>query len=112
LLQQHAVQYQSPAFSFKVYTNSEDTGNSYNLRSMAENMDRSFKSDAVWYADYANAFNSARASGTGVGAALNQARAAADLGRYEPGTSPFKAVLAKLQQVNNWDRGAALKVQA
>ena len=112
LLQQHALQYQSPAFSFKVYTNSEDTGNSYNLRSMAENMDRSFKPDAVWYAEYTNAFTAARVSGAGVGDALNQARAAADLGRYEPGSSPYNYVLSKLQQVNNWDRGAALKVQS
>ncbi|TBH76345.1 TonB-dependent receptor plug domain-containing protein [Aquirufa nivalisilvae] len=112
LLQQHAVQYQSDILSFKLYTNSEDTGNSYNLRSMAENIDRNFKSDVVWYDDYTKAFNSATTVGTYVAEALNQARAAADLGRYQPGSPSYKDVLAKLQQINNWDLGAALKVKA
>ena len=112
LLQQHSIHYQSPFFSFKVYTNSENSGNSYNLRSMAENIDRNFKSDAIWYADYTQAFNTATSSGAVVMDALNQARAAADVGRYQPGTPAFKDVQAKLQQINNWDIGAALKVQA
>ena len=112
LLQQHAIQFQSPSFSLKIYTNSENTGNSYNLRSMAENLDRNFKSDAVWYADYAKAFTNSITSGAGIPEALNQARAAADFGRYQPGTATYKDVLAKLQQINNWDLGAALKVQA
>lgn len=112
LLQQHAIQFQSAAFSFKMYTNSENTGNSYNLRSMAENLDRNFKSDAVWYADYAKAFTTSTTSGASIPEALNQARLAADLGRYQPGMTAYKEVLAKLQQINNWDLGAALKVQA
>ena len=112
LLQQHAIQYQSSGFSFKVYTNSENTGNSYNLRSMAENIDRSFKSDAIWYADYTKAFNAATASGAVLTDALIQARTSADAGRYQPGSSSFKEIHHKLQQINNWDIGAALKVQA
>lgn len=112
LLQQHAIQFQFPAFSFKMYTNSENTGNSYNLRSMAENIDRNFKSDAVWYLDYAKAFTSSTTSGASIPEALNQARAAADFGRFQPGTAVYQDVLAKLQQINNWDLGAALKVQA
>lgn len=112
LLQQHAIQFQSPAFSFKMYTNSENTGNSYNLRSMAENLDRNFKSDAVWYADFAKAFTTSTTSGASIPEALNQARLAADVGRYQPGTAAYNDVLAKLQQINNWDLGAALKVKA
>jgi iron complex outermembrane receptor protein len=79
---------------------------------MAENIDRNFKSDAVWYADYAKDFTAATTSGAIITDALNQARLAADFGRYQPGTSAYKEVLAKLQQINNWDVGAALKVQA
>lgn len=111
-LDQHAFQIQSNKASFKVYSNSENTGNSYNLRSMAENIDRSFKSDAVWYADFTKAVNSSVASGLTVAQAMNSARTAADLGRFMPGTQAYKDQLAKLQQVNNWDIGAALKVQS
>jgi len=111
-LDQHVIQYQSPSLSMKLYTNAENTGNSYNLRSMAENIDRNFKSDAVWYADFTKAFNSASALGASVSDALKQARITSDAGRYQPGTSAYQDVLAKLQQINNWDFGAALKVQA
>ena len=52
LVQQHGLQYQSDAVQLKVYMNSENTGNSYNLRSMAENIDRNFKPDNTWYANY------------------------------------------------------------
>lgn len=111
-LDQHVIQYQSPSLTMKLYTNAENTGNSYNLRSMAENIDRNFKSDAVWYADFTKAFNSASALGASVSDALKQARITSDAGRYQPGTSAYQDVLAKLQQINNWDLGAALKVQA
>jgi len=112
LLQQHGLQFQSNSVQAKVYFNSENTGNSYNLRSMAENIDRSYKPDNSWYADYATAFNNAYTSGATVASAHHQAHAVADAGRYQPGTADFNNVLAKLQQINNWDSGAALKVRA
>lgn len=112
LLQQHGVAYQSPGISFKLYTNSENTGRSYNLRSVAENIDRAYKPDNVWYADYSTAFTDAVNNGATIAAAHQQARAGADAGRYQPGTDAFKTVLQKLQSINNWDSGAALQVIA
>lgn len=111
-LQQHALQYQSPSILAKLYINSENTGKSYNLRSMAENMDRSFKTDNVWYADFTNAFNQSVAGGAAVPDALRQARTASDAGRYQPGTAAFNTELGRLQNINNWDQGAALRVRA
>ena len=112
LLQQHGIQYQSASVQAKLYVNSENTGRSYNLRSMAENMDRSYKSDNDWYADFTQGFNKATAGGATAADALRQARAAADAGRYLPGTDRFNAQLHKLQDINNWDVGAALRVKA
>lgn len=111
-LQQHALQYQSKSIQAKLYLNSENTGKSYNLRSMAENMDRSYKPDNTWYTDFASAFNDAIGSGASVAAALRQARRAADAGRYQPGTAAFDQQLKKLGDINNWDVGAALRVKA
>lgn len=112
LVQQHGIQYQSASVQAKLYVNSENTGRSYNLRSMAENMDRSYKSDNEWYADFTKGFNSAVTGGATVAGAMRQARAAADAGRYLPGTGAFNAQLQKLQDINNWDMGAALRVKA
>ena len=111
-LQQHGVQYQSKSVQAKIYLNNENTGNSYNVRSMAENIDRSYKNDNVWYNDYAGGFNNAIQSGATVADAHHQARSFTDNGRYEPGSALFNETLEKLQQVNNWDSGAALKVKA
>lgn len=112
LVQQHGIQYQSPALQLKLYLNNENTGNSYNLRSMAENIDRNYKPDNAWYADYTSAFNNAYNAGVALAQAHRQARAFADDGRYVPGAAAFNSVLDKLQQINNWDTGAALKVKA
>jgi iron complex outermembrane receptor protein len=59
---------------------------------------------------YTSAFNNAtpRASAW----AHQQARAAADEGRYVPGTQAFKNTLNELATINNWDSGAALRVRA
>jgi len=112
LVQQHGIQFQSPSVQAKLYYNNENTGKSYNLRSMAENIDRNYKSDNVWYSDYTTAFNNAVQSGASVAAAHQQARSSADAGRYQPGTASFNNTLNKLQNVNNWDSGAALRVRA
>lgn len=111
-LQQHALQLHSKSIDAKLYLNNENTGKSYNLRSMAENIDRSFKPDNVWYADYTNSFNKATQSGETVPDAHHTARAFADAGRFLPGTKAFEDRLKKLQDINNWDSGAALRVKA
>ncbi|TSD64187.1 TonB-dependent receptor [Inquilinus sp. KBS0705] len=111
VLQQHALELKNNIYQVRAYLTSENTGKSYNLRSAGENIDRNFKSDANWYADFTNAFNSASTAGATVQQALNQARTAADAGRYQPGSAAFKAVLNKLADINNWDVGAALRVK-
>jgi iron complex outermembrane receptor protein len=111
-IQQHGLQFQSRSVMAKLYFNNENTGKSYNLRSVAENIDRNFKPDNQWYADYTSAFNSATASGASVALSHQQARAAADEGRYAPGTQAFKNTLNELSTINNWDSGAALRVKA
>ena len=111
-LQQHGIQYQSKSVQAKIYLNTENTGKSYNLRSMAENIDRSFKGDNAWYADYTTGFNNAFQAGAAPAAAHAQARTFADAGRFIPGTNGFDNALDKLQNVNNWDSGAALRVKA
>ncbi len=111
-LQQHGIQYQSKSVQARIYLNTEETGKSYNLRSMAENIDRSFKGDNAWYADYTTGFNNAFQAGAAPASAHVQARTFADAGRFTPGTTGFDNALDKLQNVNNWDSGAALRVKA
>ncbi|UOE35961.1 TonB-dependent receptor [Hymenobacter monticola] len=111
-LQQHALTLTTPVVQARAYLTRENTGQSYNLRSMGENLDRSFKPDAQWNADYSTAWNAAVATGQPVATAHAAARAAADAGRLQPGTEPFAQRLSELQSINNWDQGAALRVRA
>ena len=112
LLQQHALTFTSPVVQARAYLTQENTGKSYNLRSMGENIDRSYKPDTQWYSDYTTAWNAATKGGAGVADALRTARGAADAGRLQPGTEAFNQRLGQLQDINNWDVGAALRVRA
>lgn len=111
-LQQYTLDYQSEIVQVKAYLTRENTGKSYNLRSLAENMDRSFKADNQWFSDYTTAFNNATADGLSVAEAHSTARINADNGRYEPGSAGFEQKKNELIEINNWDYGAALRVQA
>ncbi|WP_375415965.1 TonB-dependent receptor domain-containing protein [uncultured Hymenobacter sp.] len=112
VLQQHALQLSGPVLQARAYLTSENTGRSYNLRSAAENVDRSFKPDVAWNRDYTAAWNAASQAGQTVAQSHATARAAADQGRPQPGTPAFRQRLDSLAEINNWDQGAALRVQA
>lgn len=111
-VQQQGITLKTNSITAHVYWNAENTGQSYNLRSMAENMDKSFKPDDNWFNDYKNRFNSSVTAGAGITEALQFARSFADSGRYEPGSIAWKTAFGKLKNINNWDSGAALRVRA
>lgn len=111
-LDQHSLTLTTPSIQVRAYRSSENTGDSYNIRSMAENIDKSFKSDNQWFSDFTNQFNKDTQAGTAVPDALRDARAVADQGRPVPGTPTFNNLVAKLRDINNWDIGAALRVQS
>src|SRR5258706_3257745 len=111
-LQQHALAFQSKSIQLRTYINMENTGNSYNARSMAENIDRTFKPDNQWYSDYTNNYQNAISAGSTVADAHRAARQAADAGRPQPGTESFQNLISQLRDINNWDYGAALRVKS
>ncbi|PJJ60863.1 TonB-dependent receptor [Hymenobacter chitinivorans] len=111
-LQQHALQLTGPVVQARAYVTGENTGRSYNLRSAAENLDRTYKPDNVWIDDYGRGYDQALAGGQTVAQAHAAGRTQADAGRYQPGTALFRQKLSELQDINNWDQGAALRVQA
>lgn len=111
-LHQYALDYHSKIFEIRSYLTQENTGKSYNLRSLAENMDRAFKSDNQWFTDYTVAYNNAIADGSGIPDAHKSARTSADDGRYQPGTEAYNQKVNELVNINNWDYGAALRVKS
>ena len=112
LTQQHVFSLKSNTIQFKAYVTQESTGQSYNIRSMAENVDRSFKTDNVWFSDFSKQFNSDVAGDMSVPDAMIHARSMADDGRIQPGTQAMSDKIEELRDINNWDIGAALRVKA
>lgn len=111
-LDQHSLTLTTPSLQIRAYRSHENTGDSYNIRSMAENIDKSFKTDNQWFSDFTNQFNADTKAGLTVPNALRDARTNADKGRPVPGTPAFNDLIAKLRDINNWDIGAALRVQS
>jgi iron complex outermembrane receptor protein len=112
LTSQHSITLKTNSLQWKAYVNTENTGDSYNIRSMAENMDRSFKTDNAWFNDFSNQFTTAVNSGAMVTTAINTARSAADNGRTSPHSPEANALIGELRDINNWDLGAALRVKS
>ncbi len=108
-IQQHVFDFKGTNFFVKAYWTIENTDKSYNIRPIGENIDKAFKSDDRWYADYTSAFNST--STLALADRLRAARTAADNGRLQPGTSTFDAKLRELALINNWDIGGQLIMQ-
>jgi outer membrane receptor protein involved in Fe transport len=109
---QHALTFKTNSIQAKAYANIENTGNSYNIRSMAENIDRTFKSDDVWYKDFSSQFNTSISNGATVPASMTDARTFADNGRPQPKTQQMDQLTGKLRAINDWNVGAALRVKA
>lgn len=114
-IQQHAFEIKNNEFFIKAYYTKENTGNnSFNFRPLAENIDMAFKKSPQWWTDYTNAFNTAfTVNGGDIAASHASARAAADNGRYLPGTAAFDSVRNKIIHTNNWDTvGAQLLLKS
>ncbi|BAV07040.1 iron complex outermembrane recepter protein [Filimonas lacunae] len=109
---QHSLTLKTNSLQAKLYVNTENTGNSYNIRSMAENIDRSYKSDNTWFNDFSSQFTSATSNGATVTAAMQEARNYADNGRPVPHSDKANQLISQLRDINNWDIGAALRVKS
>ncbi|HEX8059780.1 MAG TPA: TonB-dependent receptor, partial [Cyclobacteriaceae bacterium] len=109
---QHVLQIKSKSIQFRTYLTGENTGQSYNIRSMAENVDRTFSSDNAWFSKFSQRFNNSVNAGVHVADAMNVARSLADNGRYQPHTLQMNHLMDSLANINNWDYGAALRVKA
>ncbi|MET1258779.1 TonB-dependent receptor [Flagellimonas sp. DF-77] len=105
-LQQHKLELKNDNFFIRGYIVSENSGNAYDTRFAAINVNRRWKSDLDWFGDYAATFIGAKLGvGTGVLATDEQAHAAAriaaDTGRFEPGTAQFQSAFNEV--INDGD---------
>jgi iron complex outermembrane receptor protein len=109
IVQNHHLELKGTNYVVRSYISVENTGNSYNVKPTADNLDLySGGSNSAWATKYKNALNayiSANGSLTDANlAAANQyARSIADAGRAEPGTVRFDSLINVITSINNWD---------
>ncbi len=100
------VELKGQNFFVRAYMQKEDAGDSYDIVFAGWNVNRQWKSDAAWFGDYATTYIGAKLQGAANDAAHNAARAAADNGRYEPGTPEFNSALNKIIATKDFATGA------
>lgn len=110
VVQNHQLELKGKRFTVKAYLSNEKTGNSYNVKPLADNLDLyTGGSNSAWGAKYKNALTAYASAHGGnltadnLAAATQYARAQADQGRAEPGTARFNAVMDSIIHINNWD---------
>ncbi|MFC0185709.1 TonB-dependent receptor plug domain-containing protein [Pseudarcicella hirudinis] len=91
-VQNHKLELKSPVFTLRAYALIENTGDSYNVKPLADNLDLTHLSNKDWTTKFTNTLQAAVNSGVDLATAMQQARAAADQGRVLPGTPEFNAL--------------------
>jgi iron complex outermembrane receptor protein len=112
-VQNHKVELKGKDFLVRAYESIENTGDSYNVKPLADNLDLNHASNSAWGTTYKNALTAYGTTHGGLTSANfadanNAARAAADLGRVEPGTAAFNDLKKTIIGINNWDIKSSL----
>ena len=114
-MQQHKLEIRNKNFFVNGYIVSENSGDAYDTRFAAINVNRAWKSDVQWFTDYASTYIPAYLGGIQMGGltpeqASTQAhvlgREAADTGRLIPGTPAFESAFNRVINDGNLSTGA------
>jgi outer membrane receptor protein involved in Fe transport len=110
VVQNHQLELKGKNYTIKAYTTSENTGDSYNVKPLADNLDLyTGGSASVWGAKYKTALLNYATNHGGTLTSANLAEATAfarqqaDASRVEPGTARFNIVKDSIIKINNWD---------
>ncbi|MCA0383596.1 MAG: TonB-dependent receptor [Bacteroidetes bacterium] len=103
VVQNHKLELKGKTFFVRGYVSIENTGNSYNLKPLSDNLDLTHLSNAQWASKFAGSLQSSIDGGTSLAEAMRQARLVADAGRVEPGTPAFEQLKQTIVGINNWD---------
>ncbi|MGZ3847641.1 MAG: TonB-dependent receptor [Flavisolibacter sp.] len=110
IVQNHSLELKGDHYLVRGYLSLENTGDSYNIKPLADNLDLySGGSNSSWAGKFKNALNAYAASNGGsltasnLAAATQYARQQADAGRVEPGTAAFDRLKNTIIRINNWD---------
>jgi iron complex outermembrane receptor protein len=102
-VQNHKLELKGDDYLVRTYVSIENTGDSYNLKPLADNLDLTNKSNNAWRDAFKARLQSDINNNIDLATAMRNARVAADAGRAEPGTPQFDALKNTIIKINNWD---------
>lgn len=114
VVQNHKLELKGGNFLLRGYASLENTGDSYNVKPLADNIDlygdgTGTNGNSAWGNKYRNALNAYAVNNGGALTSANLAEATqfarqtADTGRALPGTSAFNELKNTIRKINNWD---------
>jgi len=103
VVQNHKLELKGAHYFIRSYVSIENTGDSYNAKPLADNLQLTHLSNNAWGARFKTALQTALNSGSDLATAMAQARTVADQGRVEPGTAAFDRLKDSIIHINNWD---------
>ena len=106
-VQIHKLELKGADFLVRTYASLENTGDSYNVKPLADNLQLTHLSNSAWGSRFRTELQSQLDNSVGLAEAMRIARAAADQGRVEPGTAAFDQLKNTIVSTNNWDHANA-----
>lgn len=107
IVQNHKLELKGSNYLVRSYVSIENTGDSYNLKPLADNLDLTHLSNSAWGTLFKTQLQTAINNGVDLATAMAAARQAADAGRVEPGTQAFTDLKNTIIKINNWDHANA-----
>ena len=106
LMTQHKLEVTNDNWFARAYVVEDDAGDSYDMTFAAINVNRRWKPDLNWFAEYVGAIVNGQLAGMTIDQAHVLARQTADTGRWLPGSPEFNANLAEVIQDPDLTTGA------
>jgi iron complex outermembrane receptor protein len=110
VVQNHKIEVKGDNFLIRAYVSKENTGDSYNVKPTADNLDLARGgSNNAWGKKYKDALSAYAAANGGALTSANladankYAREQADASRVVPGTQAFEDLKNTITKINNWD---------
>ncbi len=111
--QQHKLEVKHDNFFVRAYEVSDKAGDSYDMVFTGININRAWKSDTQWFQDYIATYAGIELTGNPQGLTTQQkhdaSRAAADTGRFLPGSAEYQAAFNR--SINDPDLSTGSKFQ-
>tara|TARA_B100000900_G_scaffold163141_1_gene138486 strand:- start:1031 stop:3784 length:2754 start_codon:yes stop_codon:yes gene_type:complete len=106
LMTQHKLEVTNDNWFARAYVVEDDAGDSYDMTFAAINVNRRWKPDLNWFAEYVGGIVNGQLSGMTIDQAHVLGRQIADTGRWLPGSEEFNANLAEVIQDPDLTTGA------